>query len=97
MSGPLGDLYDDVTLARLDASVTPPTFDPRPATGIRGRAAAGALVTALVLGLQDVFEPEAPREVIEEVDQTPRVPSGQPVVYIHVAGAPRASVAIVRG
>jgi hypothetical protein len=96
VSVPLGEVYDDVTLARLDAAVVPPRFDPRPASGLRGRAAAGALVTALALGAQDVLGPSRPREVIEEVAPAMPAGPGQWVVYIHVAGAPKACVALVR-
>ena len=92
----MADLYDEATLGRLDAIGTPPAFDPHAVRGMRGRIAAGALVTGLVLGFEAVFAAERPKEVIEEVDPNDLLRVDQPVVYLHVPGAPAASVAFVR-
>ena len=96
MTTPLADLYDEATLARLEATGDPHTFDPHAVRGMRGRIAAGALVTGLVLGFDAVFAAERPKEVIEEVDPSDLAWPDQPVVYLHVPGAPRSSVAFVR-
>ena len=83
-------------MARLDAVGCPAAFDPHAVRGMRGRIAAGAVVTGLVLGFEAVFAAERPKEVIEEVDPNDLLWLDQPVVYLHVPGAPRSSVAFVR-
>jgi hypothetical protein len=90
----LDDVYDEVTLARIDRSVPSPA---RPVvTGWRRGTATGALVTGLVVGLRDVVEPARRDVIVEEVDLFGRVDPAAPVVYVHVPGAPALSRASVR-
>ena len=90
----LDDLYDDVTIAALDGRDRPHRAEP--AMGMRAHAAAGALVAALALGVQEVMEPRRVDEVVIEVDATEPVDPNQPVRVVHVPYAPRASRAYVR-
>jgi hypothetical protein len=92
----LADIYDDVTLGRLDRAAQPRAAGPHPAATWRSRTAAGALFTAAALGVQDVLEPDERPAIIEEIDEASLISPTQPVVYFHVPGAPRLSRAIVR-
>ena len=92
------DVYDDVTRRALDRwprAHEPPL--PAVATGWRANVGAGALVTAVALGVHDVLEPTRRDPVIEEVDLDSFAFGDEvPVTYFHVPGAPKASRAIVR-
>jgi hypothetical protein len=91
----LDELYDERTLARFDGSARRRV----PAEVVRGWRSGlgtGAIVTTAMLGVRDAVEPERRDPVIEEVDLDRLVDPDAPVAYHHVAGAPRASVAIVR-
>ncbi len=66
--GELGDVYDPDTLAAIDAWAPPhrPGAAVHPgAGGWRARFTGGALLTAVALGLQEVFEPPRPAEIVE--------------------------------
>ncbi len=92
-----GDLYDEHTLARLRlARDSALVASRRPVSGWRNRTATGAILTGLVLGYQEVFDPPEPEQVVEEIDGSGLNDPDLPVVYHHVPGAPRQSVAVVR-
>jgi hypothetical protein len=88
----LADVYDPPTLARVERGPSPGR---RPVPGARRGGAAVALA-ALLRGVGDVLQPERVKEVVEEIDLDSLVDSHQPIVYIHVPGAPAASRVIVR-
>ena len=90
----LDELYDDDTIAALDRAGHPAPH-PR-AGGVRGQAAAGALVAALALGMQEAFEPRRSEEVVVEVDATDLSDADQPVRLVYVPHAPKATRAFVR-
>ena len=89
------DLYDERTLGRLGGASRRrgPSEIVR---GWRGGLGAGAIMTTAMLGVRDMIEPEQRDPVIEEIDLDRFVDLDAPVVYHHVPGAPKASVAIVR-
>jgi hypothetical protein len=90
----LESLYDDRTLELLDRGQR---RRPSPVPSRwRQRTAAGAVVTALAIGVREVLEPERRDEIVEEIDTDGLLDPTLPVRYIHVAGAPKASVAIAR-
>jgi hypothetical protein len=91
----LDDLYDERTLARFDPHA-PRRVPAEVARGWRNGLGAGAIVTTAMLGVRDASEPERRDPVIEEIDLDRFVDPDAPVVYHHVAGAPKASVAVVR-
>jgi hypothetical protein len=88
----LEDVYDDDTLARIDAPADEPAA--RPISKARRRSAAGAVAAAMMMGLREVFDP--PTDVgIEQVD--PWTGGGSnPWVRVHYDPDPRHSVAEVR-
>lgn len=95
----LSEVYDEATLAVLDAwdgrgrgEPAPPAPDTR---RWRRGAATGAVVTGVVLGLRDVFEGEREEAVVREED-VPGPDPDQAVVVHLVPFDPPASVAIVR-
>jgi hypothetical protein len=92
------DLYDEITEAQLDRWNAPRREVPEEvARGWRAGVGATALLTAAALGVQDVLEPKQRTPIIEEVDlDALGYGDDAPVVYIHVPGAPKASLAIVR-
>ena len=90
----LEDLYDDETLAALDRGGH--RSPPAPRGRVRRQAAAGALVTGLALGLQEVFDPPADDPVVIEVDLSSGDGGDRPVSVVLVPRAPRASRAVVR-
>ncbi|MGH9245211.1 MAG: hypothetical protein ACRD29_13030 [Acidimicrobiales bacterium] len=99
MPGPeLEDVYDDATVARLRRRVVRAGADhgETRAAGWRRGATAGAMVTALALGLRDVFAPESDEPVTFEIDLDGASPPDQPVTVVLVNGAPRASRVVVR-
>ncbi len=87
----LDDLYDEATLAKLDAW-SPATPAPLRA---RRRFAAGAFVAAIGLGLQEVLEVRPRSPVIEEIEAWD-ADRAEPVRLLWVPGDPRATVALVR-
>lgn len=86
------DLYDEATLRALDAAAEgrPVVEPPR---GVAGMPAL-ALVTALVSGVREAFEPAEPEPVVEHADDPGEVL--EPVTVLFVPGDPDATVAIVR-
>jgi hypothetical protein len=97
---PLEAVYDEATLAAVD-SWTPPrrpapseAARPLPA-GWRGLTA-GVALNAMVLGVGDALDDGPVHEAIVEL--RPAVDGGvdQPVTFVMVPGAPRASRLIVR-
>lgn len=99
----LAEVYDEATLAALDAwgRPAPSRTADRPAPSreatrpVRRGAATGALLTGLALGLRDVFEDDRDEEVVLEED-APGPDPGQAVVVHLVPFDPAASVAVVR-
>ena len=88
----LEDVYDDETLARIDAPGDEPAA--RPVGKVRRRSAAGAVAAAMMMGLREVFDPPTHVE-IEQVD--PWTGGGSnPWVLVHYDPDPRHTVAEVR-
>jgi hypothetical protein len=88
----LEDVYDDETLARIDAPADEPGA--RPVGKARRRSAAGAVAAAMMMGLREVFDPPTDVE-IEQVD--PWTGGGSnPWVRVHYDPDPRHTVAEVR-
>jgi hypothetical protein len=86
----LDDLYDDETMARIEAADETPA---RPVSKVRRRSAAGAVAAAMMMGLREVFDPPTNVE-IEQVD--PWTGGGSnPWVRIHYDPDPRHTVAEV--
>jgi hypothetical protein len=86
----LDELYDDETMARIDAPATEPV---RPVGKGRRRSAAGAVAAAMMMGLREVFDPPTDVE-IEQVDPWSGGGSN-PWVRIHYDPDPRHTVAEV--
>ena len=87
----LEDVYDDETLARIDAPGD--EFAARPVGKVRRRSAAGAVAAAMMMGLREVFDPPL-RTEIEQVD--PWEGGGtNPWVRVYLDPDPRASIAEV--
>jgi hypothetical protein len=85
------ELYDELTLRRIDRATRPPT---RRATAPRRAIGGGALLTAVALGLQEALDPRS-KPVIEEL--RPSEDGALPAVtLLLVPGAPRQSRALVR-
>jgi hypothetical protein len=89
----LDELYDERTLAALDAAVGEPaaTWEPRSA-----RPTFAALVAGTVLGLQEVLDPRPEGEPVVELRPDPGQPGEPWVSFVHVVGAPWASRIVVR-
>jgi hypothetical protein len=88
----LEDVYDDETLARIDAPADEAAA--RPVGKVRRRSAAGAVAAAMMMGLREVFDPPTDVE-IEQVD--PWTGGGSnPWVRVHYDPDPRHTVAEVR-
>jgi hypothetical protein len=88
----LEDVYDDETLARIDAPGDEAAA--RPVGKVRRRSAAGAVAAAMMMGLREVFDPPTDVE-IEQVD--PWTGGGSnPWVLVHYDPDPRHTVAEVR-
>ena len=88
-----GDEYDDATAARIDHSPRRRTVK-RTSSGRRALGG-GALMTAVALGFQQVFEPPDREEVVLEVGAAEPDPD-QPVDLYLVPEAPARSRARVR-
>lgn len=96
----LDEVYDDATLAALDAwgrrgGPAPPPPATASGSGWRRGAATGALVTGLVLGLREVLEDEVDDETVLEMEAPGADPGAAVVVHL-VPFDPAASVAVVR-
>jgi hypothetical protein len=88
----LEDVYDDETIARIDAPVDEAAA--RAVGKARRRSAAGAVAAAMMMGLREVFDPPTNVE-IEQVD--PWTGGGSnPWVRVHYDPDPRHTVAEVR-
>lgn len=100
---PLEDVYDEATLAALDAGVEPERDDPDDAAGDaaaparwRGSLAGGAVLAGIALGLKEVFDPEPDGgSMIEVVRDTGAEPVDGVTLYF-VPDDPQATVAVVR-
>lgn len=98
----LEDVYDARTLAALDAGVEPVRPDPgdevvdHPRPGFRGSVASGAVLAGLMLGMREVFDPEATREPVFELAPDPGLQPVDGVTLYFVPGDPQATVAVVR-
>jgi hypothetical protein len=87
----LDDVYDEQTLAKLDAWSSSPSAPLR----ARRRVAAAAFVGAIGLGLREVLEVRPRAPVIEEIEAWD-ADRGEPVRLLWVPGDQRATVALVR-
>lgn len=91
----LEELYDADTLAAMERwRPRDAARDPEVAAW-RKQAAARALVSAIGLGLREVFEPKPPDEAVEEID-VDQFGRDLPVTVYLVPGNPKASIALVR-
>jgi hypothetical protein len=88
-------LYDEATERRIDGAAarrrTVRTDAPRRARAV----GAGAFMTAIALGLQEVFDPKDPEEVVFELDDPGEPDEDQPVTLDydpHSAARSRAHV-----
>jgi GNAT superfamily N-acetyltransferase len=89
----IADLYDEETVARIDARRASASR-PRPVSRARQRGVAGALAAAMMMGLREAFDPPL-RTEIEQVD--PWEGGGtNPWVRVYLDPDPRASIAEVR-
>jgi hypothetical protein len=96
---PLDDVYDDATVAAIDRWHEPPATAPNEVTSVRGwrrGIGASAIFLATAAGMQEVFEPERRRPVIEELDLTVAADDGRPVIAFLVPGLPQLSHVLVR-
>jgi hypothetical protein len=87
------ELYDEATARRIDRS--PRRREVRQAPRSRRAFGAGALMTAVALGLQEVFDPRDDDEIILEVDLAGEPHDDQPVTLDydpHSAARSRAHV-----
>ena len=100
---PLEEVYDEATLAALDAGVEPEREAPvaaeddavEPARW-RGSLAGGAVLAGIALGLKEVFDPEPDGgSMIEVVRDTGTEPVDGVTLYF-VPDDPQATVAVVR-
>lgn len=95
----LEDPYDELTRRRIDRGSVRAVRRPVPVRPVAGPGrrvlSSGAILTAVALGLQQVFDPEDAEEVVEELDlaHDDDLPA---VTLLLVPGAPRLSRAIVR-
>lgn len=98
----LEEVYDEATLAALDAGVEPdrPDADGDEAAAAparwRGSLAGGAVLAGIALGLKEVFDPEPDGgSMIEVVRDTGTEPVDGVTLYF-VPDDPQATVAVVR-
>jgi hypothetical protein len=87
------DLYDDATVAAIDAWRIGRGLEP--ARGLRGRVAAAAVVAAGLAGVRDVFE-EDTEGVIEELRTHDAFVAREAVTLLFVPNDPSGTVAVVR-
>lgn len=97
----LEDVYDARTLAALDARVEPKWADDdpaveRPRPGFRGSVASGAVLAGLMLGMREVFDPDATREPVFELAPDPGLQPVDGVTLYFVPGDAKATIAVVR-
>jgi hypothetical protein len=91
------DLYDDATVTALDRYRREP--QPVPAVVARGwrRSVGGAaFLTAAMLGVREVLEPQEDQAVVEEIDLSGLVWRDAPVLIDFVPDAPRLTRCRVR-
>ena len=85
------DLYDERTCAALDSggrggSVA--VSSPAVVSGWRGSLGGAAILTAALVGVADVLDPERRDPIVEEIDLSARHEPTQPVEVDFVPGAP---------
>lgn len=88
------DWYDEVDLAQIDAG---PRHGKR-STGVVGwsrSSAVGAVLTGMVLGLKEVFQPEDEPAIVIEVDESGE-PFDLPVQLFLDPDSPAGSLCLVR-
>jgi hypothetical protein len=94
------DLYDDAPVAALDrhdrARREPRLVPAEVAPGWRRGVGGAAFLTAAMLGVRDVLEPERGQAVVEEIDPTGLAWRDAPVLIDFVPGAPRLTRCRVR-
>jgi hypothetical protein len=91
------DLYDDVTVTALDRYGRQPRHVPAEvAHGWRRSVGGAAFLTAAMLGVRDVLEPEVDQAVVEEIDLSGLVWRDAPVLLDFVPDAPRLTRCRVR-
>lgn len=91
----LQDVYDDDTLARLDAWRAGRAARAAEVSVWRRGSATGLVVTGLALGVREALEPEHRDPVVEEVDVT-GLDGSAAVTVLFVPDNPRATIAVVR-
>jgi hypothetical protein len=89
----LAEIYDDDTLAALDA--WQPRTGAEPSRRLGRAGLAGVVLTSLALGLRDVLDDDDDEDIVEY-----RPDAGDPgerwVTFVHVPGAPGASRLVIR-
>ena len=91
------ELYDDATIAALDRYVR--TRRPGPAQVARGwrrTVGGGAILTAAMVGVADVLEPDQGEAIVEEIDLGDLAWPHAPVLVDFVPGAPKLTRCRVR-
>ena len=84
------DLYDERTRAALDQGGRPARSPLGPSSvsrGWRGSIGGAAILTAAMIGVADLLEPERREPIVEEIDLA-GYPRRQPVEVDFVPGAP---------
>jgi hypothetical protein len=103
----LEELYDPDVLARIEGVPAPgpaggqdeAVEEAGPSVGgslPRRWGTGGAMLAAAMFGLGDVLEPDKARQHVIEFVPDALPADDQPVTYLHVPGAPRASRIVVR-
>lgn len=90
---PFEELYDERTLAALDARTGEPA---RPWQPVARRGGAGGVLLGAVLGLREVLDPEPDDEPVIELRPDDSGADECWVTFVFVPGAPRASRILVR-
>jgi hypothetical protein len=89
----LEDVYDDATLAALDAWAPRRGAEPPKRLGRAGLA--GLVLTSMALGLREALEGDD-EEAIAEFRPEAGDPAERWVTFVHVPGAPAASRLVIR-
>ena len=86
----MDDLYDDATVTALDRFGRRPRPVPAEvAHGWRRSVSGAAFLTAAMLGVRDVLEPDADEAIVEEIDLSGLLWRDAPVLIDFVPDAPR--------
>lgn len=98
---PLEEVYDEATLAALDAGVEPAREDPggddaAASARWRGSLAGGAVLAGIALGLKEVFDLDPDAKATIEVLSDPGLQAVDGITLYFVPDDPRGTVAVVR-